>query len=302
MSEDNRVGQAALEAAVRITESICSLPGVATQNWCDQAAGALLPLGRSASALVMIGHVDEQGRLVQRPEATGVAGVYTAEVTTTVGRTSAAATSVPVDASDGSLSSLRAGVDQARELGWAPLRPAAWTVRAGTPESFGLQSAWRNSPLGRRWESINPPTLLLAAVGLPGPIPERTLVVEVGINSGTMLPVEAAAVLSVTLPLLARRLIAAIGEHTTSSSDWLTQKEQVVLSHLLMGKSVREIAQELERSQHTVHDHVKSLHRKLRANSRGELVARALGHLAPERKPEIVTTTSERSERIPTGE
>jgi DNA-binding NarL/FixJ family response regulator len=128
------------------------------------------------------------------------------------------------------------------------------------------------------------------------------LIVEIGISSGTMLPLEAAAVLTVVLPLMARRLVTAIGEAPTSSSDWLTQKEQVVLNHLLMGKSVREIAQELERSQHTVHDHVKSLHRKLRANSRGELVARALGHLAPERKPSEVTAVSERSERIGTPE
>lgn len=298
MSEDIRIGQAALDAAVRITEGICALPGVATQNWCDQAAATLLPLGRSASAMVMIGHVDQNGRLIQRPEATGVAGVYTAEVTTTVGRTTAAATAVPVDPGDAALSALRAGVDQARELGWSPLRPAPGTVRAGTPESFGLPGTWRSSPLGRRWEGVGPSALLLAAVGLPGPVAERTLIVEVGISSGTMLPVEASAVLSVTLPLMARRLVGAIGESTTSSSDWLTQKEQVVLSHLLMGKSVREIAQELERSQHTVHDHVKSLHRKLKANSRGELVARALGHLAPERSKTEVSTTTERSERV----
>src|SRR5688572_29972197 len=131
MSEDIRIGQSALDAAVRITEGISALPGVATQNLCDQAAATLLPLGRSASAMVMIGHVDEHGRMVQRPEATGVAGVYTAEVTTTVGRTTAAATAVPVDSGDAGLSALRAGVDQARELGWAPQRPAPWTVRAG---------------------------------------------------------------------------------------------------------------------------------------------------------------------------
>lgn len=298
MSEDIRIGQAALEAAVKITEGICSLPGVATQNWCDEAAATLLPLGRSSSAMVMIGHVDEHGRLTQRPEATGVAGVYTAEVTTTVGRTTAAATAVPVDPGDAALSTLRAGVDQARELGWSPLRLAPWTVRAGTPESFGLPGTWKSTSLGRRWDGVGPSAVLLAAVGLPGPVAERTLIVEVGIISGTMLPVEAAAVLTVTLPLMARRMVAAIGEAPTSSSDWLTQKEQVVLSHLLMGKSVREIATELERSQHTVHDHVKSLHRKLKANSRGELVARALGHLAPERKPEVTTTTTERSERV----
>ena len=51
--------------------------------------------------------------------------------------------------------------------------------------------------------------------------------------------------------------------------------------HLALGKSVKQIASDLARSPHTVHDHVKSLHRKLNASSRGELIARALGHLAP---------------------
>ena len=73
----------------------------------------------------------------------------------------------------------------------------------------------------------------------------------------------------------------AIGPDSSDSSHWLTQREQVILRHLLLGKSVREIADELGRSPHTVHDHVKSLHRKLNASSRGELVARALGHVEP---------------------
>lgn len=297
MIDDTKFEQAAMEAAVRVTEGICAVPGVATQNWCDQAASALLPLGRAVTAMVMIGHLEENGRMSQRPEATGVAGAYTAEVTTTVGRTAAASAVVHADPGDASLSSLRASVDQARELGWAPMRPGAWGVRAGTPESLGVHPGWRTSQLGRRWEPIGASTLLLASVGLPGPAPERMLIVEVGVVSGTMLPMEATGVLTATLPLLARRLIGAIGETPTTSSDWLTQKEQVVLNHLLMGKSVREIAQELERSQHTVHDHVKSLHRKLKANSRGELVARALGHLMPQRAGEVMTT-SEASERI----
>lgn len=76
--------------------------------------------------------------------------------------------------------------------------------------------------------------------------------------------------------------------HATSRADpagrigevqWLTPREQDVLELLVEGKSVREISDELSRSPHTVHDYVKSLHRKLGASSRGELVARVLGHV-----------------------
>jgi DNA-binding CsgD family transcriptional regulator len=63
-----------------------------------------------------------------------------------------------------------------------------------------------------------------------------------------------------------------------SSISWLTQREQAILDQLILGHSVREIADSIDRSPHTVHDHVKSLHKKLNASSRGELIAKALGY------------------------
>lgn len=60
---------------------------------------------------------------------------------------------------------------------------------------------------------------------------------------------------------------------------WLTDREQSVLELLIEGHSVRVIAEQLGRSTHTIHDHVKNLHRKIGASSRGELIALALGHL-----------------------
>jgi len=81
------------------------------------------------------------------------------------------------------------------------------------------------------------------------------------------------------MPRLARRAALALGLRRTSSGSWLTGREQQVLEQLTLGRSVREIAEDIGRSPHTVHDHVKSLHRKLSASSRGELVARALGYL-----------------------
>ncbi len=91
---------------------------------------------------------------------------------------------------------------------------------------------------------------------------------------------EAAASIATTiLPLLLRRARVALGEPPAGSHGWITSMEETVLSQLVVGKSVRQIADELGRSPHTVHDHVKSLHRKLNASSRGELIARALGHV-----------------------
>ncbi|MFZ2875163.1 MAG: helix-turn-helix transcriptional regulator, partial [Phycisphaerales bacterium] len=99
----------------------------------------------------------------------------------------------------------------------------------------------------------------------------------------------AGALLYTTLSALMAPLAEAsrrtFGDGALRHSDWLSPREQEVLSALLLGKSIREIAVESGRSAHTVHDHVKNLHRKLRANSRGELVARALGHIEPSPGP-----------------
>jgi DNA-binding CsgD family transcriptional regulator len=89
----------------------------------------------------------------------------------------------------------------------------------------------------------------------------------------------AAPVLEAVLPLLVSRTIRCIGPAIDNPRSWLTLREQEVLEQLTLGRSVKEIAQDLGRSPHTVHDHVKSLHRKLAATTRGELIARALGHL-----------------------
>jgi len=89
-------------------------------------------------------------------------------------------------------------------------------------------------------------------------------------------------IFAAAMPRLLARTLMAVGHEKGSSTRWLTTREQEVLEHLTLGMSVREIAETIERSPHTVHDHVKSLHRKLNASSRGELVARALGYLNDE--------------------
>lgn len=266
-----------LRAAVRITESICSLPAVATQDWCDRAAAAVLPLSEPSVSLVMIGQVDTSG-VILRQEATGVAGCYLAEVTTTIGQHQTSTSVVPIDSRDANLARLRTMLAQARELSWIPGAIAPGSYRASTVQQLGLGPVFEQTNLGRRWDAIRTNGVLLGVAALSPAHSGRALIVEVGLTGSTAANEHHAAVLSSVLPTLAKRASLAVGDDPADDGHWLTQREQVILQELLLGKSVREIAEELGRSPHTVHDHVKSLHRKLNASSRGELVARALGY------------------------
>jgi DNA-binding CsgD family transcriptional regulator len=62
---------------------------------------------------------------------------------------------------------------------------------------------------------------------------------------------------------------------------WLTPHEVAVLDRLANGHTVEEIAAALHRSPHTIHDHVKSLHRKLGVERRAMLVSLAMGVAGP---------------------
>lgn len=278
----------ALRSAVRITERICTLPAVATQDWCDRAAGALLPVDQPSIAVVLIGQVDEHGVIV-RTEATGVAGCVVAEVTTTVGRPASSQSVVPLDPNDGALMRVRTSLAQARELSWGPGQLGIGQARVTTVDRTH-PSASAPAGLLRRWEGVKFSGMLLGAAGIGND--RRLLIAEVAMTSAQhngLLESNAQAMEAV-MPSLARRAIMAIGLDPTDDTHWLTHREQVILQHLLLGKSVREIAAELGRSPHTVHDHVKSLHRKLNASSRGELVARALGHVEPPHAQQVVQT------------
>jgi DNA-binding CsgD family transcriptional regulator len=261
-----------------MAERICSLPAVATQDWCDQAAAALLPVEQPSMAVVVIGQVDEHGVVIKN-EATGVAGTYAAEVTTTVGRSQSATSVVSLDPNDATLMRVKTSMAQARELSWGPgnLVPGAAKV---TSIDRSHPSASAPTGLLRRWDGIKLSGIVLGAAGIG--TDRRVLAAEIGLMGAPAGQLESiVAAIDAVMPSLARRAMMAIGTELTDGSQWLTLREQIILKHLLLGKSVREIAQELGRSPHTVHDHVKSLHRKLNASSRGELVARALGHVEP---------------------
>ena len=62
-----------------------------------------------------------------------------------------------------------------------------------------------------------------------------------------------------------------------NSATELTRAQHEVYELLLKGISTREIAEELERSEFTVRNHIKVIFKKLKVNSRAALMSASLG-------------------------
>lgn len=268
VTQDTTGMNGALRAAVDVSVDICNLPAVATLDWCDGAASALTRIAPPSFACVLIATIEPGGDMIAH-EVVGVAGRLSHDE------------GGQLSATDRRLSHLRTTADRLRHLGWQPSQEAISGGRCGPLSTLAGGRDWRIGPLGVMWGDIEPSDLLVGIHPLGAAERGRCLIAHVAPTSpGAVIDEEHAAVLAATMPLLASRALVAIGERRAGASRWLTVREQQVLEQLTLGHSVREIAETLDRSPHTVHDHVKSLHRKLNASSRGELIARALGHLA----------------------
>lgn len=271
---------AVIQSAVEIAEMAGVLPAVPTVDWCDRAAACIARLGRSALALVLIGSIDDSGRIIA-VESVGVApGPSGPERARGVARPHPR---LAQDAADeGFIEAVRARAAKLSTIGWVPDWPT-WPGAAmmGSPTMGPILAGrnWRTGPIGRIWGEPCPHDLLIGLSPLGDFEAGRIIMVQVAPAGIATLDPEAAAILRAVLPVLVRRALLAIGPRCSHPAQWLTTREQAVLDRLALGKSVKQIAEETGRSPHTVHDHVKSLHRKLNATSRGELIARALGHL-----------------------
>lgn len=258
-----------LMAVSRLTEAIGRLPAVATLDWCDLAAGCLTQVRPGSTACVLVASVESAGRIADL-EAAGVAH----------GLSATAESSAASPEQDASINELRCQAEFLPSIGWIPGdRGAAGTV-VGLIGETPSGAAWQHGPLAKLWNPVLFSDLLVGLTRLGTSVPGRSLVVYIAAPSKSApFDHEDTAVLQAVLPALGRRALHAIGSERSRRNHWLSPKEQAVLDRLILGLSVRQIAEELERSQHTVHDHVKSLHRKLNASSRGELIARALGFI-----------------------
>lgn len=250
----------------RVAGAISELPAVATQDWVDLAARTLSEIDPHCRVGIAIAHA-EQGGQVRSIEAVGT-------------HASPGETQHMPDAKSEMLG-LRARIERLIDLGF-PL-PAEGLQRGLVASADDLGS-WRDGPLGRIWNTSGLERLIIGVVPTGREGADRVLLVFLALGHAPVGTARAGArSLAAIVPLLARRAWKALP--TTGPISWMTDREQDVLDRLILGKSVRSIADELGRSPHTVHDHVKSLHRKLNASSRGELVARALGHAFDERTP-----------------
>lgn len=262
-----------LETACRLMESVCQLPGVALLDWCDRAAAALTTLHTPAGAMVAVGRIENDGS-ISAVENSGAAWC---------GRTDdQPAASGP--ANPLRLESIRNGFAVGAQLGWGiPLTTGETRVVPQRVEPAISRRA--ASRLNRSWDALANCDLLLGSTVVPGSTPgaaPRRLVVELAmVNCPPEQLALSQQVLTAILPHIASRFFNALGPERLDRRDWLTAREEAILWRLVAGKKVPQIAEELHRSIYTVHDHVKSLHRKLGASNRGQLVSRALGHLGP---------------------
>ncbi len=248
----------AYEQIVSLVEGVCALPAVATPTWADQAAQTLTRAHPASLTSVLVGQISPQGGIEHLETAGAAAAPGVADGTA-------------------SALSVRSAIERLGELG---IDLASITGRALAADD-ALGPGWARRGLGTVWPAGSCSSLIIGS----HPVGPRELGRHLVVGIGLMGPTDAGdadrcrGMIGAVIPLLARRVLLAIGAKVSGPSRWLTDREQAVLERLALGLSVREIAEDIGRSPHTVHDHVKSLHRKLGASSRGELVARALGYI-----------------------
>ncbi len=257
--------KAAIAMTSQVMEQVCQLPGVATLDWCDRAAATLCRAHHPSCGMVAVLSVD------QRCVATHVEAVGIAE----------AAGERPA-AGGADRQAARDTVREGDWIGWSFAVPGPGASVSDLVRLTPDGARRPGSPLAARWEPRRAGEVLVGAVGLMSPTAGRVLVAELALpGAGTAEVGRVQAVFGAALPLLAVRYVNAIGPAPADRHSWLTPREETILWKLVAGKKVPQIAAELHRSVYTIHDHVKSLHRKLGASNRGQLVARALGHLGP---------------------
>jgi DNA-binding CsgD family transcriptional regulator len=248
-----------LGRALAACERVLRLPSIPVHDWCSQAAAALSPLAPGGAVIVLVAPLEQGGRI----GALRATGVWSAR---------GAHPSAPPPSAE----ELRCGVEG--------LRGRPWCLPDTLPGWCGLIEPERLRLMGRGHDSLwawgEGVRVVAGAQPLPGS--DATVIVYL---AGCDLDRSAALALHAVLETLCAQVTRTLRNATLEPKDWVSPREQEVLDGLILGRTVREIAEYLGRSPHTIHDHVKNLHRKLHASTRGELVARALGHAGTDRPP-----------------
>ena len=257
-----------IRCCVRTTENICTLPPIAVQDWTRRCATALSELAPDTSVLCLAARIDP---------STARLDVFSAGVAQHHDDANPAQTNTH----DHRLIALQ---DQAERLTTLGLTLPQHALTQGLIAPLdALDSRWRDSPFGRALnagQSRDHPILMV--VPIHADLPGICLILCIAGSDEHHQSHEhdeyrLTATLSALFPLLSERASLALSR-VSNPRAWLTERERAILDLLIEGHSVRVIAEQLGRSSHTVHDHVKNLHKKIHASSRGELIAKALGH------------------------
>lgn len=238
---------------LRLSWALSRVAALPTPDLADRLAGALLELtGHERAVALQIGRFDASG--AWHLEQCGLAG------------------RVGVGAPAGPMFEPHHRVPwgQLLEIKGGPVHGVA-SLPEALPAYRPIDTAMRRVGLG----------LDVVAVACMGP-GSVVLTLQLGGHRRVEEARARAASLSRVLPWVLAIVRSALGEgEGRSARAWLTQREGEVLDELVGGRSVAEIARALGRSHYTVHDHVKSLHRKLGVHSRAALVGCATMGVPP---------------------
>jgi DNA-binding CsgD family transcriptional regulator len=236
-----------VESTISLAAKLLTLPGVASADWCERAARLLVTETGMSAAGVVIAQLSHTSS-IEKTLLSGFSGNkdICLALPTMIDAFRRHPSTFPTLGSDSLISQAVTG------SGTASL---PWTQVAGlcTLGASSIAAADSETPCRRA-------VIVLLAQG-----PQDRL--QIG-ASDVMHRAHAAASALATI-------VKGFGSPEIA---WVTPREQQVLELLVLGFSVREIGEKLGRSPHTVHDYVKSMHRKLNASNRGALVARALGY------------------------
>jgi len=252
---------------------ISRLPAAPTFDWTSQAANALAILNPDTSFGIVIAQIDNNTKVCTIESS----GVYI---------------------SNPAQQSVEPG--QARcileRMSSSPINLTETHANSGyiAPIST-LFPQWVASKASLPWSSPHPAQSLAAYAPISNATHQDTsttlaLLMFASHDQPSTAPTDPSS-LAAVLAVMTDKASMAIQPNNSGSILWLTEREQVILDLLILGNSVRSIAETIARSPHTVHDHVKNLHRKLDATSRGQLVTRALGHHDSSKKLQLLTPT-----------
>jgi DNA-binding CsgD family transcriptional regulator len=272
----------AINASLAIAESIsalAALPAVATNDWSERAADAIARLGgdEGRACVLLVAdehrHNGDEGGDPFRIDSVGVRS-GTAEARQSAQNEQEVTQLVRLE----------------RVRGFGFLRTPRMKENGLAGRMSDLDAHWRDTALGRVWAGVPVRDVLLGVCPIEGNRGASVVCMFAQAEGAAEISAEAFGSVTAVLGRRAALMYETMGASRGASSGvsgsapdsglrWLTSREQDVLESLVDGLSVREIADKLGRSRHTMHDHVKNLHKKLNASCRGELVAAALGHV-----------------------